>query len=180
MPQRFAAIGTALAIALWSPSAIAAQAAPDLNDAEVADVVVTADNIDIDLARFAQTRSKNAEVLKFAQTMITDHSAVNAQATALAKKLGVTPENNAVSQSLLAGAKTARAALEPLKGTAFDQAYITREVAFHQAVLDALDTLLIPTTSNAELKQLLISVRPAIAGHLAHAQMLQKSLGAAK
>jgi putative membrane protein len=82
----------------------------------VADVVVTADNIDIDLARFAQTRSKNAEVLKFAGTMITDHSAVNAKATALAKKLGVTPENNAVSQSLLAGAKTARAASSPCRG----------------------------------------------------------------
>jgi putative membrane protein len=47
-------------------------------------------------------------------------------------------------------------------------------------VLDALDKVLIPTTSNAELKQLLVSVRPAIAAHLAHAQMLQKSLGAAK
>jgi putative membrane protein len=53
-------------------------------------------------------------------------------------------------------------------------------VAFHQAVLDALDTLLIPTTSNAELKQLLVSVRPAIAAHLAHAQMLQKSLVATR
>ncbi len=180
MYQRLAVAVSAVAFALWSPSGAIAQAAPDLNDAEVADVVVTADNIDIDLARFAQTRSKNAEVLKFAGTMITDHSAVNAKATALAKKLGVTPENNAVSQSLLAGAKTARAALEPLQGAAFDQAYITREVAFHQAVLDALDTLLIPTTSNAELKQLLVSVRPAIAAHLAHAQMLQKSLVATR
>jgi len=103
-----------------------------------------------------------------------------AKATALAGKLGITPENSAVSQSLLAGARTARAALEPLQGTAFDEGYIAREVAFHQAVLDALDTLLIPTTSNAELKQLLVSVRPAIAAHLAHAQMLQKSLVAAK
>lgn len=180
MHQRFAATVTAVALAIWCPSTMVAQAAPDLNDAEVADVVLTADNIDIDLARFAQTRSKNADVLKFAGTMITDHSAVNAKATALAKKLGVTPENNAVSQSLLAGAKTARAALEPLQGAAFDEAYIEREVAYHQAVLDALDTLLIPTTSNAELKQLLVSVRPAIAGHLAHAQMLQKSLIAAK
>lgn len=180
MPQRFAATAVAIALAVWSPSMLAAQAAPDLNDAEVADVVLTADNIDIDLARLAQTRSKNAEVLKFAGTMITDHSAVNAKATALAGKLGITPENNAVSQSLLAGARTARAALEPLQGTAFDEGYIAREVAFHQAVLDALDTLLIPTTSNAELKQLLVSVRPAIAAHLAHAQMLQRSLVAAK
>jgi putative membrane protein len=181
MYQRLAAGIAVLSLAAaGSFSTASAQAAPDLSDAEVADVVLTADNIDIDLARFAQTRSKNAEVLKFAGTMITDHSAVNAQAVALAKKLGVTPADNAVSQSLKAGAKTARAALEPLQGAAFDRAYIAREVAFHQAVLDALDTLLIPTTSNAELKQLLTSVRPAIAAHLEHARMLQKSLGAAK
>jgi putative membrane protein len=81
-----------------------------------------------------------------------------------------------VSQSLQKGAKAARAALEPLHGAAFDRAYIDREVAYHQAVLDALDNLLIPSASNAELKQLLVSVRPAIAAHLAHAQMLQKAL----
>ena len=180
MRQRFTATAAAALLGFCLPSVTAAQKAPDLTDAEVANVVLTADDIDIDLARFAETRSKNAEVLKFAATMITDHSAVNAQATALAKKLNVTPAANAVSQSLLAGAKTARATLEPLQGAAFDQAYIEREVAFHQAVLDALDTLLIPTTSNAELKQLLVSVRPAIAAHLAHAQMLEKSLVAVK
>lgn len=179
MNQRFTAAVAAAFLGLF-PSMVVAQKAPDLTDAEVADVVVTADNIDIDLARFAETRSKNAEVLKFAATMITDHSAVNSQATALAKKLNVTPAPNAMSQSLLAGAKTARATLEPLQGSAFDQAYIAREVAYHQAVLDALDTVLIPTTSNAELKQLLVSVRPAIAAHLAHAQMLEKTLVAAK
>jgi putative membrane protein len=47
-------------------------------------------------------------------------------------------------------------------------------------VLDALDGLLIPTTSNAELKKLLVDVRPAIAAHLAHAKQLQSWLVATK
>jgi putative membrane protein len=165
-------------LAVMVPATLLAQkaAAPDLSDAEVAHVAVTANSIDIDLARFAETRSKNGEVRKFAATMITDHSAVNAQAGALAGKLGVTPRDNAVSQSLLQGAKDARAALEPLKDSAFDRAYIEREVAYHQAVLDALDGLLIPTSSNAELKKLLVDVRPAFAAHLAHAKTLRTSL----
>lgn len=117
---------------------------------------------------------------KFAATMITDHSAVNQQATALAGRLGVTPQDNAVSQSLLKGASEARAAIGPLQGRAFDKAYIDREVAFHQAVLDALDGLLIPTASNAELKKLLVEVRPAIAAHLEHARHLQTTLLAGK
>jgi putative membrane protein len=153
---------------------------PDLSDPEVAHVAVTANSIDIDLAKLAQSRTSNHDVKQFATTMITDHSAVNAQASALATKLGVTPKDNEVSQSLLKGAAQARATIEPLKGKAFDKAYIDREVAYHQAVLDALDKLLIPTTSNAELKQLLVDVRPAIATHLEHAKKLQSVLVASK
>ena len=155
-------------------------AAPDLSDPEVAHVAVTANTIDVDLARFAQARIEHPEVKQFAATMITDHAAVNAQAAALARRLGVTPADNAVSQSLLKGASEARAALEKVKGAGFDRAYIDREVAYHQAVLGALDGLLIPTTSNADLRKLLVDVRPAIATHLEHAKKLQSSLVAVK
>jgi putative membrane protein len=153
---------------------------PNLTDAEVAHVAVTANNIDIDLAKVAQARSRNDAVRQFAATMITDHSAVNQQAGALAGRLGVTPKDNAVSQSLQTGAVDAKKKVETLEGVAFDRAYMDREVGYHQAVLDALDGLLIPTTENAELKKLLVDVRPAIAAHLEHAKRLQASLGAAR
>jgi putative membrane protein len=158
----------------------AQSAAPDLADPEVAHVAVTANSIDIDLAKLAKSRSSNPDVKQFASTMITDHSAVNAKAGALATKLGVTPKDNEVSRSLLKGAAKARGTIEPLKGKQFDRAYIDREVAYHQAVLDALDHVLIPTTDNDELKQLLVDVRPAIATHLEHAKKLQGVLVAAK
>jgi putative membrane protein len=150
---------------------------PDLSDPEVAHVAVTANSIDIDLAKFAQTRASNAAVKQFAATMITDHTAVNAQAAALAAKLGVTPADNAVSQSLEKGAKDARASLQPLHAAAFDRAYIDREIAYHQAVLDAIDKVLVPTTENAELRKLLTDVRPAVATHLEHAKQLRTQLG---
>jgi len=170
-----------IAVSLAIASSLHAQnaATPDLTDPEVAHVAVTANSIDIDMAKFAQTRTTNGAVKQFAATMITDHTAVNEQAAALAKKLGVTPADNAVSQSLESGAKQARATLEPLHGKAFDRAYMDREVAYHQAVLDAIDKLLIPTTDNAELKQLLTAVRPAVATHLEHAKHLRMELGGA-
>lgn len=149
---------------------------PDLSDPEVAHVAVTANSIDIELARFAQSRARNDDVREFAATMIRDHTAVNAQARELASRLGVTPSDNAVSQSLQVGAAEARAALEPLHGTAFERAYMDREVAYHQAVLDALDELLIPTTSNADLRKLLVDVRPAFAAHLEHAKQIRSTL----
>ena len=154
-------------------------ALPNLSDPEVAHVAVSANAIDVDLATYAQARTRTSAVRQFAQTMISDHTAVNAQAAALAKKLGVTPADNAVSRSLLNGAADARKTLEPLQGVAFDRAYMDREVGYHQAVLDAIDQLLVPTTENAELKQLLVDVRPAIAAHLEHARQIRAQLGGA-
>ncbi|HEY3220846.1 MAG TPA: DUF4142 domain-containing protein [Gemmatimonadales bacterium] len=171
------AVTLALTAALQAQSPTPA-GAPDLSDPEVAHVAVTANSIDIDMAKFAQTRTRNAAVKQFAATMITDHTAVNAQAAALATKLGVTPADNAVSQSLESGAKEARSSLEALHGAAFDRAYMDREVAYHQAVLDAIDKVLVPTTDNAELRKLLVDVRPAIATHLEHAKQLRSQLGA--
>ena len=168
-----------LILALSAPLPLLAQTAapaPNLTDPEVAHVAVTANTIDIDLARYASGKAKSSDVLQFAATMITDHGAVNSQATALATRLGVTPADNAVSRSLLEGARTARTALEKLHGAAFDRGYMTREVAYHQAVLDALDSLLIPTTDNADLKALLEQVRPAVAAHLAHAKAILAAL----
>lgn len=171
----------AVVAGLAAPGVLAAQAPPpDLSDAEVAHVAVTANTIDVELARFAQARIQSQPVQEFAATMIRDHTAVNNQAAALAARLHLTPADNSVSQSLTKGAAEARTALESLSGSAFDRAYLDREVAYHQAVLDALDKLLIPTTANADLRKLLLEVRPAIAAHLEHAKRLRSTLETGK
>ncbi len=147
------------------------------SDPQIAGIVVTANQIDIDAGKIAKSKSKNKEVKDFAQQMITDHNAVNQQAGALAKKLGVTPEDSETSNSLKKGAADNIASLKTLKGAQFDKAYVEHEVAYHQAVLDAIDKLLIPSAQNAELKGLIIKVRPAIATHLDHAKHIRASLG---
>jgi len=146
------------------------------SDPQIAGIVVTADQIDIDAGKLAKSHTKNKEVSKFAQQMITDHTAVNKQAGALAKKLGVKPEDSPTSQSLKTGAAENTKNLKGLKGAAFDKAYVDHEVGYHQQVLDAIDKLLIPSAKNAELKDLIVKVRPAIAAHLDHAKMIQSDL----
>jgi putative membrane protein len=163
------------------PALAAAQHPPtELSDPEVAHVAVTADNIDIDFGKLALSRTRNSEVKNFASMMVRDHTGVNEKAVALAQKLGVTPKDNAVSQSLESGAKDAKAKLDPLKGTDFDRAYIEHEIAYHQAVLDALNQTLIPTTENADLKALLTQVKPAIEAHLAYAKKIGENVHASK
>src|SRR5258708_40230082 len=107
---------------------------------------------------------------------MTGHTGGNKEAGALAKKVGVTPEDSATSKSLKTGAAQNMANLKSLKGAAFDKAYTDHEVAYHQQVLDAIDKVLIPSAKNSELKDLITKVRPAIAAHLDHAKMIQSSL----
>jgi putative membrane protein len=148
------------------------------NDAQIAHIVVTANQVDIDAGKLAESKASNAEVKKFGEQMVKDHSAVNKQATALAKKLGVKPEDNPTSRSLAQGGRDNLAHLRELKkGAEFDKAYVDHEVAYHQAVIDALDKTLIPSAKNAELKDLLVKTRPAFVAHLDHAKMVQAKLG---
>ncbi len=146
------------------------------NDAQIASIVVTANQVDIDAGKLAETRGRNAEVKAFGKQMVTDHSGVNKQAVALVTKLKVTPEDNDTSKSLKAGGADNVKNLKTLKGAAFDKAYVDHEVAYHQAVLDAVDKTLIPSAQNAELKALLVAVRPAFVAHLEHARHLQATL----
>jgi putative membrane protein len=161
---------------LAAPAKTAKAAGP--TDPQIAHIAVTANQIDVDAGKLALEKSKNESVRKFAQLMINDHSAVIQQAVALVTKLKVTPEDNATSQSLLAGAATAKTALEQKSGAAFDKAYVDNEVGYHQAVVDAVNKVLIPNAKNKELKHLLQKVSPVLAQHLAHAKMMQKALEA--
>lgn len=161
------------ALALVTGNAVA-QKNPSLTDPEVASVAVVANQIDINYAEIAAKKSKNPEVLKFAETMKRDHTAVIDQAVALAKKLGVTPKDNSVSKNLLAGAAKTKKTLNGKTGKEFDKAYVDNEVAYHKAVIQAVEKLLIPETENPELKKLLQDVVPALQAHLGHAEMIQK------
>ncbi len=113
------------------------------SDAQIAHIVVTANQVDIDAGKLAADWGTSAEVKAFGTMMATDHMGVNTLATELATRLKVTPADNATSQSLKNGGLKNVAHLKTLKGAAFDKAYIDNEVAYHQAVLDAVDKTLI-------------------------------------
>ena len=157
-----------------APAAVEKAAPPD--DAEIAHIVVTANQVDIDAAELAKSKASGKEVKEFAQRMIVDHTAANRSATDLAKKLSLTPKDNATSRSLAQGGESNRAALTKLSGASFDRAYVDHEVTYHQQVLDAIDQVLSPNAKNAELKALIANVRPVIASHLQHAKMIQAQL----
>jgi len=146
------------------------------NDAQIAHIVVTANQVDIDAGKLAERKGSSKEIKAFGKMMVTDHSGVNKQAIALAKKLGVKPQDNDTSKALKKEGQENVAKLKGLKGAAFDKAYIDHEVDYHQQVLDAIDKVLVPNAKNEELKALIVKVRPAFEAHLEHAKQVQANL----
>jgi putative membrane protein len=157
-------------------AAAGSASAQSVTDAQIASIVVTANQVDIDAGTLANATSDNADVKAFGQQMVTAHSGVNTSAVALVTKLKVTPADNPTSRSLKSEGDKNIARLRTLKGAAFDKEYIDHEVTYHQQVLDAVDKTLIPGAANAELKALLVKVRPAFVAHLEHAKHLQSTL----
>ncbi|MBS1488693.1 MAG: DUF4142 domain-containing protein [Bacteroidetes bacterium] len=148
-----------------------------LSDPEVASVAVVANQIDTEYAAIAKGKSKNPDIIKFAETMAKDHGAVLTQAGALVRKLNVTPKDNSLSRQLLDGSEKTKAMLKSKSAKDFDKAYIDNEVSYHKAVIATVENVLIPDTKNAELKKFLQNVVPALKTHLSHAEMVQKKTG---
>ena len=165
----------ASALLMISSSAVAQEAAHP-SDAQIAHIAYTAGQLDVDAGKQALAKSHNKVVRTFAQTMVRDHSAVNVQALALVKKLGVVPQDNATSEALTKQAGDKARELSKLSGNAFDRAYIQNEVAFHRTVNGALSTMLIPSAHNAELKSLLETGLTLFQEHLKHAEQIATNL----
>jgi putative membrane protein len=164
---RLSAAVAALSL-LGGAAALAQSAKP--TDPQIAHIAYTAGQLDIDAAKQALEKSKNKEVRDFAQDMVRDHTEVNKQALALVTKLNVKPEDNDTSRALTKQAAAKRDELSKLSGAAFDKAYVANEVAYHKTVNGALESTLIPSANNAELKGLLQTGLKIFQGHQQHAE----------
>jgi putative membrane protein len=174
-PTMFIRLSAAVAaLSLLGGVAFAQGAKP--TDPQIAHIAYTAGVIDIAAAKQALAKSTNKDVKAFAEDMVRDHEAVNKQALDLVKKLKVTPEDNGTSKTLSKNAAAKLDELGKLNGAAFDKAYVANEVAYHKAVDSALETTLIPSASNAELKSLLQTGLKIFQGHEQHAEHVAAEL----
>jgi putative membrane protein len=162
------------ALSLLTGAALAQATKP--TDPQIAHIAYTAGVIDIAAAKQAISKAGSKDVKAFAEDMVRDHEAVNKQALDLVKKLKVTPEDNDTSKTLSKQAADKLAELAKLSGAAYDKAYVANEVAYHKAVNGALETLLIPSASNAELKSLLQTGLKIFQGHQQHAEHVAAEL----
>ncbi len=160
------------------PSAGNAEAQPvtPLTDGQILEITHTANVAEIDQAKVALSKTKNARVRTLAQMMVRDHSQADSKGMVLAKKESIERAPSPTSESLTTDAEGATRTLKAETGADFDKDYVDTQVREHQAVLDTLDQKLLVNVTNASLKTYLIEVRAAVASHLQHAQDLQKDL----
>jgi putative membrane protein len=147
-----------------------------MNDGQIAAIASTAHQAEIDAGKLAMQTSKNPDVIAFAKMMVTDHTAANDKAKALVARLDLATSDTDATKQMKSDADDMMKRLKPMSGADFDKAYIADQVKMHQQVLDALDTKLIPSATNAELKSLLTEVRPKVADHLEQAKKLEAKL----
>jgi putative membrane protein len=155
----------ALAAVLVAGVTVAARPAhAQVDDPTIVAIFDAANTWDMQTGQLAESRGSTKAVRDFGAMLARDHQMVRQQGRDLAKKLGVTP----TPPKDFALAKTHEAAMQKLRGLhgkAFDTAFLENEVAYHQAVVDAVSNTLLPATKNAELKDLEQKVAPAFVAH---------------
>ena len=155
-----------------------APAAPALPDPEIAAILAASDTAEIQPSQLAMQKAQNAGVKEYAQRMINDHGTLSDSLAAMAQANNLMPTPNAMSQQIQSQTQTTLQSLQNLSGAAFDSAYVRAMADSHQMALTTIDSQLIPSAQNPQLRSAIEQkVRPAVAMHLEQIQQIQGSLG---
>lgn len=147
-----------------------------LPQSDVAGIVMAVNEGEIQQGQAASQRATNAQVRSFAQMMVTDHTNANNMARDVFAREGVTAGENETTRTLRANSQRTIANLNTYSGNAFDRRYMETQVALHQWALNTLDTALIPSTTDADVRSLLQTHRASVAAHLDQARQILGSL----
>ncbi len=171
---------TTRAPTLSDPDVANAQASPQppapakvepLTDEQIAAITDAANSSEIAQAKLAQTKSKDADVKRFAAMMISHHG----EAKQKQAKLKIASKESSVSTAMQVDADSTMNALKGDNGKDFDKAYITAQIDGHQKVLDTIESKLLPNVKNPDLKAYLEEIKPRVEEHLKQAKQLQES-----
>ena len=170
------AADSSAAAATAAAPAPAPAAAPALDDPTIVAIFDAANSADIETGQLAAEKGSTKEVRDFGAMLARDHTGVRQQGRDLARKLGVTPTPPADDASARAHAE-AMTALRAKSGADFDRAFLDHEVAYHQGVIDAINSTLMPAIQNAEVRALVEKVAPAFEAHRAAAANMRQKMG---
>ena len=144
------------------------------SDERIARDLLNANSMDSALGAQAQRLAKSAEVRAFGEHMVRDHGKNNEELQALLKRQSIVPLAGPDSATQAREQEMKRSQLDTTK--AFDVAFISRAMQMHRDLLQKLDSVMIPSVKNTELKSHLQKTRPHVADHLKKTEELQAKL----
>ncbi len=147
-----------------------------VNDAQIASVLEAANFREADLGKLAQVKTKNSEVKRFADRMVWDHNQALTKVTQTVADAKINPADYEKTNEVKAAAEKAKASLEKLSGPAFDKAYVENQIKMQKDLLKTIDTQLLPSVKDAQLKTVVQNQRPKIEAHLKQAEELRGKL----
>lgn len=143
-----------------------------MNDANILAVMSMSDSLEIAAGQLAKTKAKHADVKKFANMMVTDHTKMKREGQTLAQKANITP----TPPTMVPGASDMTASMDALRnaeGASFDSLYIAQQISMHEMVLNNLNTASAQDTS---LSGLITRAKTHVQHHLDEARSIQGKL----
>jgi putative membrane protein len=137
---------------------------------------MTANEGEVQQGNAASARATSADVRSFAQMMVSDHTMAMNNGRDVFSRNGITPSENATTRTLRETSQRTVTNLNTYSGPAFDRTYMQSQVDLHQWLLTSLDTALIPSAMNPEVRSLLQTQRASVATHLDRARQILNGL----
>jgi putative membrane protein len=175
-PGPVGATGPAGTTAPTTGAVTPAPAAP-LTDGQILKVAEAVDKGEIEQSKEIQKKARNPQVKKLAAELIQHHTKSKQKGQTLGKKAQLTPEDSTVSTELSAKAEEN---LQTIKSAAdakgVEQAYVDAQIRQHENVLELLNTRLIPSALNADLKAQLEETRKMVETHIEDARRVKQAI----
>lgn len=149
-----------------------------LTDGNIVAILAASGEAEIVPSDSVRDRLEDERVKRFAQHMITQHTALNDTVSTVARQNNITPAPNAVSAQLDSTSRATVQQLRGLSGARLDLAFMQYMVASHDSARHAVKTVLIPSAQNPQLRATIEKkVLPVVEAHLVEAQNILASLG---
>jgi putative membrane protein len=145
----------------------------DLTDPQIGAVISAANTGEVAQANAALPKLSNAQARAFAEQMVTMHGAAQTRQAALLQQKSITPVENTTSMQLKQESDAIVAALNAASAADVDKLYIDKQVEVHTKVLGMIETVLIPSVDDADLRAELTAIREEVRSHLQQAQQIK-------
>ena len=151
--------------------------APALDDGAILAIYNQVNSFDIEIGLLAVNRGHSEEVRALGSMVSNDHSGVRGMASDLATELNLDLSLPAARSQAAADHYAVLAKLMKLEGAAFDQAYLQHEISFHESAIQAIRTLLLPSSTSSKVIEHFNAVLPAFEHHLSKTREVAQNLG---